>query len=165
MDFEHWKNNPEFRGEGGGDGELYGHPTDMSRPGTPGSFMTGPTRTNTFESSRSRSQSRDPHSRVVSDGSDSTRVNEYGVEYPKGYHKTPSSALREQSPSGSEGGFSRPVTRRQESREGLMGNAGRMGQSAPPQLPTPYAPSPGGYGPIRVTSDETPGQEGGSYVS
>lgn len=157
MDFEHWKDKPEFRDEAGGEGELYGHPADMSRPGTPGSFLT---RTGTWDSSRSNS-----HSRVRSGDSETTRVNEFGVEYPRGYHKTPSTALREQSPSGSEGGFSRPVTRRQDSREGLIGSAGRMGASPPPQLPTPYAPSPGGYGEIRMTPDETPGNEGGAYVS
>jgi hypothetical protein len=169
MDFDHWKDKPEFRDEAGGDGELYGHAADVSRPGTPGSYMTGPTRTGTWESSRSRSQSRDPfsqsHSRVVSGDSEATRVNEAGVEYPRGYHMTPSTALREQSPAGSDGGFSMPAPRRQESREGLMSGAGRMGRSPPPQLPTPYAPSPGGYGQIRMTPDETPGSEGGGYVS
>ena len=160
MDFEHWKDKSEFRDEAGGDGELYGHPADMSRPGTPGSFMTGPTRTGTWESSRSNS-----HTRGLSGDSEQTRVNDGGVEYPRGYHKTPSMALREQSPSGSDGGVSRPVTRRQDSRERLIASAGRMGTSPPPQLPTPYAPSPGGYGQIRMTPDETPGSEGGSYVS
>lgn len=182
LDFAHWKDSPHFRDQAGGDGQLYGQPADLSRPGTPGSFMT---RTATWDSSRERSQSRgDPysqsHSRVVSDDSDATRVNEggVGVEYPHGYHKTPSSALREHSPDGnSESAFSRPVTRRQESREGLISAAGRMGRSPPPQLPTPGAVGYGqggygqaGYGQIRLTPGETPptgtpGSEGGSYVS
>ena len=160
MDFEHWKDKPEFADEAGGDGELYGRPADMSRPGTPSSFMT---RTDTYDSSRSQSRSREPysqnHSRVVSRDSDTTRVNDGGFEYQHGYHKTPNTAFREQSPSGSD--WSRPVTRRQESREGLMGSAGRMGQSPPPALPTPAS----GSGLIRLTPDETPGSEGGGYVS
>ena len=132
MDYAHWKDRPEFRDEAG----------EMSRPGTPGSMMTGPTRTDTWDStySRSRSQSRDPHSRDRSD-SDSTKV---GVEYPRGYHQTPS-ALREQSPAGSEWS-NRPA--RQESNEGLVTSAARMGRSPPPRLPTP-----GGYGPIRLTPE------------
>ena len=157
MDFEHWKNKAEFRDQAGGDGELYGHPADMSRPGTPGSMMTGFTRTGTWESSRSRSHSRDPYSRPDTRDSETTRVNEVGVEYPRGYHKTPS-ALREQSPAG-DGAFGYRVGR-QDSRDGLVQSAARMGQSPPPQLPTPYAPSPGGYGPIRLDSAEgTPGED------
>ncbi|KAK5135202.1 hypothetical protein LTR08_005451 [Meristemomyces frigidus] len=40
MDFEHYKNRPEFRDEAGGDGELYGHAQDLIRPGTPGTMTT-----------------------------------------------------------------------------------------------------------------------------
>ena len=55
MDFEHWKNKPEFREESGGDGELYGRPADMiSRPDTPSSMMTGPTRAGTCARRRCR---------------------------------------------------------------------------------------------------------------
>ncbi|KAI7060254.1 DUF221 family protein, partial [Hortaea werneckii] len=40
MDFEHYKNRPEFRDELGGDGELYGQAQDIIRPGTPGTMTT-----------------------------------------------------------------------------------------------------------------------------
>ena len=145
MDFEHWKNKPEFSHEAGGDGELYGRAADMVRPGTPSSMMTGPTRTGTFDSTysndRSRSQSR--HARGTSRDSDATRVADAGTDYPQGYHRTPTTDT-----------FSRPGSSRQESREGLVHNAARMAASPPPQLPTPNAPTPGGYGPVRY---ETPG--------
>ncbi|GME43787.1 hypothetical protein GTA08_BOTSDO04198 [Neofusicoccum parvum] len=41
LDFENFRNRPDFREEFGGDGELYGRPSDMSRPGTPSTFQTG----------------------------------------------------------------------------------------------------------------------------
>jgi calcium permeable stress-gated cation channel len=145
MDYEHWKNKPEFKSELGGEGELYGQSRDMMRPGTPSSMMTGPTRTGTWESSRSRSQSADPyrHTRASSRDSDTTRVGGEGTDYPQGYHRTPTTDT-----------FSRPTTRHQESREGLVTHAARMAQSPPPKLPTPDAATPGGYGPIRYN---TPG--------
>ncbi|KAF2770104.1 DUF221-domain-containing protein [Teratosphaeria nubilosa] len=170
MDFEHFKNRPEFRDEAGGDGALYGRAADVIRPGTPSSMGTM-TRAGTWDSQydRSRSESRDPQSRDRSESRDSdrTRVNE--TEYPRGYHQTPS-ALREHSPSGSDisdavgrqrGHFRGASSRSlggfadQESREDLMSGAARMGNSEPPVLPAlnPYAP---GYGMIR-TSGSTPG--------
>ena len=41
LDFGYFKSRPEFAEENGGDGELYGHPTDLvsERSGTPLSFM------------------------------------------------------------------------------------------------------------------------------
>ena len=164
MDFEHWKSRAEFADEFGGDGELYGRPQDMSRPGTPGSMMTGmtgPTRQGTFESGyssreRSESRGRNPtpawHSREHSRDSSTTRVplNDGGVEYPRGYHATPSN-LREQSPAGMSDSWGRGARYdigRSESHEALAGNAARMGSGGhPPQLPTPEGPTPGGYGP------------------
>ena len=175
MDYEHWKTRPEFRDEAGGDGELFGHPADMIRPGTPSSMMSGPTRTGTWESydsreqSRSRSRGGDPYSRDRSGSRDSdvTRVaggDAGGVEYPRGYHQTPS-ALREHSPSfgadfgGGAASRGRYDLREQDSREGLVSSAARMGRSPPPQ-----APMPGGYGPMRLTPGETPaGNEETSY--
>ncbi len=146
MDYEHWKNNPDFRGEGGGDGELFGRPQDLVRSGTPSTMMTGPTRTGTFDSSysqdRSRSQSADPysHTRASSRDSDATRVaGEAGMDYPKGYHRTPTTDT-----------FSRPTTRHQDSRDGLVTHAAGMAVSPPPQLPTPEGPTPGGYGQMRL---------------
>lgn len=166
LDFEHWKQRPEFSDAFGGEGELYGRPQDMIRPGTPSSMMTGPTRAGTWESgysSRDRSASATPAwgpSRATSRSRDSstTRVaaDGAGVEYPRGYHATPS-ALREQSPGpdgDGDGDWNAPPrgrydVRRSESHEGLASGAARMGRSPPPTLPTPEAPAPGGYGPIR----------------
>ncbi|KAF2202361.1 DUF221-domain-containing protein [Delitschia confertaspora ATCC 74209] len=75
MDFENYKNRPEFAEGHGGDGNLF------SRPGTPVS---------TLASVRGRSESRDSERAYEADGA--------GVTYPAGYHTTPS-ALREMSPS------------------------------------------------------------------
>ncbi len=43
LDFGYFKNRADFRDENGGDGELYGRPTDLisERSGTPHSFMRG----------------------------------------------------------------------------------------------------------------------------
>ncbi|KXT13375.1 hypothetical protein AC579_9064 [Pseudocercospora musae] len=176
MDFEHYKNRPEFRDEAGGGGELYGRDGDIIRPGTPSSVMTGFTRTGTWESdmsgaghghsrsisqpwvqSRSRSESRDPNSR----DSSATRVAEGGYTMPAGYHQTP--AMRGESPMG------RPDMSRQESREGLFGGAAGMGQSTPGEQPLIQTGIPGGYGPVRygnVPGDTTgyhSGEEDTSY--
>ncbi|KAK6843617.1 hypothetical protein PG987_004477 [Apiospora arundinis] len=40
MDFEYYKNRPEFASEHGG-GDIYGRPADHYRPGTPGSMWNG----------------------------------------------------------------------------------------------------------------------------
>ncbi|USP82617.1 hypothetical protein yc1106_09891 [Curvularia clavata] len=40
LDFENFKKRAEFRDQFGGDGELYGRPDDVSRPGTPSTFTT-----------------------------------------------------------------------------------------------------------------------------
>lgn len=158
MDFEHYKNRPEFREQAGGDGELYGHPADIMRPGTPGSMMTGITRSDTWQTnaSRSRSESRQRHFRDDSNDSDITHVNDDAAgmtEYPHGYHKTPQLG-RDASPSGSE---------RSADRAGLVNSAARMARSpspGPPRLPMPPAPTPGGYGPIHTPgSVNTPGSQ------
>ncbi|KAF2473450.1 DUF221-domain-containing protein [Lindgomyces ingoldianus] len=83
MDFENFKDRPEFSAEHGGDGSVYG--AHISRPGTPASTVGG-------GSERGRSSSRDSERTV---GDDGTGV---GVTYPAGYHSTPS-GLREYSPS------------------------------------------------------------------
>lgn len=80
MDFENFKDRPEFSDEHGGEGSVYG--ASIGRPDTPGSAFG--------DSQRGRSHSRD---------SDRTFDNDDpGVSYPAGYHHTPS-ALREYSPS------------------------------------------------------------------
>ncbi|KXL51160.1 hypothetical protein M433DRAFT_60773 [Acidomyces richmondensis BFW] len=176
LDFEHYKNRPEFRDEAGGDGELFGYARDIVRPGTPGSWTTM-TRTATMDSSNfdtysgrySRSESRDAYynrSRSGSGDSERTRVGGVGggqeTEYPRGYHQTPST-LRDHSPDTfmeSHRPYASGELRPKESREGLVGSAARMGRSPPPQLPTPYAPAPGGYGLIQ-TPGSTPGESAG----
>ncbi|KAI7504874.1 DUF221 family protein [Hortaea werneckii] len=157
MDFEHYKNRPEFRDELGGDGELYGQAQDIIRPGTPGT-MTTMSRTGTmetFDSRGRRSGSRGPlagRGRSDSRDSEQAAVNA-PTEYPRGYHHTPN--LRDASPAGSD--YSVDDTNRgrfldigshKTSQEGLVSNAARMGGSPPPTLPTPRAPSPGGYSAI-----------------
>lgn len=99
MDFENFKNRPEFADEAGGDtSSLYGGST-ISRPGTPGSVMGG--------SDRGRSASR---------GSDR---DETGVTYPAGYHTTPSN-LREYSPGPDSSGFGRTTSNTSHSRDDAM---------------------------------------------
>jgi hypothetical protein len=174
LDFEHYKNRPEFRDAAGGDGELYGHAGDFVRPGTPSSAITGFTRAGTFDSTYS-SRASSPqghsrhssgfdaygHSRDQSGDSDHTRVADGGMEYPRGYHQAPS-LLRDQSPSGDISQTRRvaPIPRREvprrDSRDMLMSSAAGMG------FGTPAAATPGGYGPVRygnVPGDETPGYQ------
>lgn len=79
MDFENFKDRPEFSDEHGGEGSVYG--ASISRPDTPGSVFG--------DSQRGRSTSRDS-ARTLND--------EPGMTYPQGYHQTPSN-LREYSPS------------------------------------------------------------------
>lgn len=155
MDFENYKNRPEFREQAGGDGELYGNPADLMRPGTPGTMMTGITRTDTWQTneSRSRSESRNRHNRDDSNDSDFTHVNDDPMtEYPRGYHKTPVLG-RDTSPSGSE---------RSVDRAGLVHGAARMARSPSPGAPVIPAPTPGaGYGPIHMPGVDvaTPGEQ------
>lgn len=83
LDFENFRNRPEFRDEFGGDGELYGRPSDLSRPGTPG----------TFDSSNGGSRPGSPafwkdgpYGRGSQD-SDRTIAEPEGATYPAGYHQ------------------------------------------------------------------------------
>ncbi|GAB7361971.1 hypothetical protein MBLNU230_g2008t1 [Neophaeotheca triangularis] len=184
MDFEYWKDRPEFAEEAGGDGQLYGRAPDIMRPGTPGSTMAGGlsragTATTWDSPSNSREHSADSertrvpsgnayHGRGLSGSRSASREDMLqgdGVDYPRGYHQTPS-ALREQSPAGSEvsldiggrGGADAHTLRSEVSREGLVSNASRMGRSPlPRRVPIP-APTPGGYGPVRAPG-ETPGSD------
>jgi len=150
LDFEHFKNRPEFRVQAGGDGQLFGHAQDLIRAGTPGSSITAFTRTGTmdsFGSSHRHNSSADsfdgpanPHSRSASHASDATKV---GVEYPRGYHQTPS-ALREHSPAPSDDAPGGPPSgvrhyhqsSATESHENLVAAAARM----PLSNPATYAP-------------------------
>lgn len=126
MDFENFKNRPEFAEEvGGGDGSIYGH---VSRPDTPSNMSAY------GEGSRGRSSSRDSERTFAAD--------ETGVTYPAGYHNTPSH-LREYSPSPD--GFGRIGTNEsnpyvRDDGSGLLGGAAPMGRQTPTQQWTPYSP-------------------------
>ncbi|KAH7139423.1 hypothetical protein B0J11DRAFT_42884 [Dendryphion nanum] len=124
MDFENFKNRPEFNEEHGGDGSVYGQ---ISRPGTPGSMMPN---------DRGRSSSRDSERTFAND--------EPGTLYPAGYHSTPSN-LREYSPSPDRGlrtmdsTTSAPYQIRDETN--LLGGAAPMGTHTPSGgAYTPYTP-------------------------
>ncbi|KAF2107888.1 hypothetical protein BDV96DRAFT_616650 [Lophiotrema nucula] len=129
MDFENFKDRPEFSAEHGGDGSVYGH---ISRPGTPSAMST------MGGSERGRSSSRDSERTCLGDEAP-------GVTYPAGYHHTPSN-LREYSPSRDRGfGLNRtntnqsnPYEVRQET--GLLQSAAPMGAQTPRQQYTPYSP-------------------------
>jgi hypothetical protein len=122
MDFENFKNRPEFSDEHGGEGSVYGVGSSIHRPDTPGSLWG--------DSQRGRSTSRDSERTVAEE--------EEGMQYPAGYHHTPS-ALREYNPS------PEPGLRRLDSTESpyqiddgarLVGGAAPMGASS-----TPYSPN------------------------
>ncbi|KAL1616763.1 hypothetical protein SLS54_008155 [Diplodia seriata] len=95
LDFENYRNRPEFRCEFGGDGELYGRPSDMSRPGTPGTFTTGygsdsgsragsPAFNSPYRGSQDSDRTfteGDPHAAGASTAG--------GATYPAGYHQPP----------------------------------------------------------------------------
>jgi hypothetical protein len=128
MDFENFKNRPEFSDEHGGEGSVYGAGSSIHRPDTPSSLWG--------DSQRGRSSSRDSERTVGGE--------EPGVQYPAGYHHTPS-ALREYSPSPG------PELRRLDSQESpyqiddgarLVGGAAPMGNSSY----TPYSPNRDGQG-------------------
>ena len=75
IDLQQYKDRPEFREQFGGEGEIYGVPSDFSRPSTPGSFAGH---------NRSRSASRDSDRRPLSRDSEGVP----GTTYPTGYHRT-----------------------------------------------------------------------------
>lgn len=124
MDFENYKNRPEFSDEHGGEGSIYGG--SVGRPDTPNSVFEQRGRPSTRDSDRPFSP------------------DENSVTYPAGYHHTPSQ-LREYSPSPDRHGFSRvesnqsnPYQTRDQA--GLLGSAAPMGHQPPSQSFTPYSP-------------------------
>lgn len=135
MDFENFKNRPEFSDEHGGEGSIYGG-SSIGRPDTPGSMMGG--------NPRGRPSSRDSDRTVAND--------ESGVTYPQGYHSTPS-ALREYSPSPG------PGLRRLDSNSSIpyqiSDNQNLVSGAAPMGSHTPYKAS--GYTPYSPDRD---GQQG-----
>jgi hypothetical protein len=112
MDFENFKNRPEFSDEHGGEGSVYG--ASINRPDTPGSMFG--------DSQRGRSTSRD---------SARTLNEESGMTYPAGYHQTPSN-LREYSPSPASTPYEIPA------QTNLLSSAAPMGRD-PPTAHTPYS--------------------------
>lgn len=118
MDFENYKNRPDFNEEHG-EGSIYG--ASISRSETPSAFG---------DDHRGRSSSRE-----------SVRtLDETGMTYPAGYHHTPSN-LREYSPSPS------PIQRIESHstpyeippQTNLLSSAAPMGRQPPGQY-TPYSP-------------------------
>lgn len=114
MDFENYKNRPEFSDEHGGEGSVYGE--SINRPETPGSVFG--------DSHRGRSTSRDS-ARTLND--------EPGMTYPAGYHQTPSN-LREYSPSPTPTPYEIPA------QTNLLSGAAPMGRQPPSAAYTPYSP-------------------------
>jgi hypothetical protein len=120
MDFENFKDRPEFSDEYGGDGSVYGQ---NSRPS---SIIGGK------GGDRGRSVSRDSE-RTFGEPEDSG-----GVTYPAGYHTTPSN-LREYSPSPDRGGAGAGFGRVESHPHGAD-NSGLLGAAAPMGAITPYSP-------------------------
>jgi len=116
MDFENFKDRPEFSDEHG-DGSVYGQ---NSRPGTPASALG---------TDRGRSASRDSE-RTFS-------PEEGGVTYPAGYHHTPSN-LREYSPSPNNG-FGRSQASVNNPYQ-TPDNTNLLQSAAPMGHETPYSP-------------------------
>jgi hypothetical protein len=149
MDFEFYKNRPEFRDVAGGEGELYGRPQDLVRRGSHGTLMTQDGTVMTGYDSR----------RGSSDSAATRTGDESGTTYPQGYHKTPT-ALRDQSPASSVRSMDIGNAGRRYDNEHLLSGAAPMSRDGPP------APTPGGYGPLRLGEIHTPvesDQEDTSY--
>lgn len=87
MDFEYYKNRPEFAAEHGGGGDIYGRSDDVYRPGTPGSTWVGSDGPSSrpaspgFMPSVPRTASPAPGGRSYSPAPDS------GTTYPGGYSR------------------------------------------------------------------------------
>jgi len=126
MDFENFKNRPEFSDEHGGEGSLYGARSSLYRPDTPSSQW----------GDRGRSASRDSDRTMMAAGGEENT----GVLYPQGYHQTPSQ-LREYSPS-PEPSLARTHTNESpyevSDQRRLVSGAAPMGGA---QQYTPYSPS------------------------
>lgn len=127
MDYENFKNRPEFSDGHGGDGSIYGN--NNSRPSSPSTVMGA--------NERGRSVSRDSERTMAHDDG--------GVTYPTGYHTTPSN-LREYSPSPERNEYGHVESNRLQQipshdDTNLLGQAAPMGQQTPNhQAFTPYSP-------------------------
>lgn len=150
LDFEHFKNRADFREEHGGEGEMYGRPSDMIRPGTPGRMYSDSSAASHARSASAGSNMSDrtfTPDRVRTPGEDLP-----GTTYPAGYHITP--AMRGASPgpggrgawgdstTGLQGGRSTTTLNSQysESYEMLRG-AATMGTQTPGGTTRPYTPT------------------------
>ncbi|KAL6163183.1 hypothetical protein ACJQWK_10774 [Exserohilum turcicum] len=83
LDFENFKKRAEFRDEFGGDGELYGRPNDVSRPGTPSTFTT---LTGVGPYGRRPDSAAGPRSSSLTRFGDGAEF-EQGTSYAKGYQR------------------------------------------------------------------------------
>jgi hypothetical protein len=122
LDFENYKDRPEFSDELG-EGSIYGGASTIGRPDTPGSAFG--------DSHRGRRTSRDS-ARTLNDDA--------GMTYPAGYHQTPSN-LRGYSPSpaGLQRIESHPTPYEIPVQTNLLSGAAPMGRQTPGQY-TPYSP-------------------------
>ncbi|KAF2087983.1 DUF221-domain-containing protein [Saccharata proteae CBS 121410] len=87
MSFTNFKHRPEFREAYGGDGEMYGRPSDLSRPGTPGTFVSRSGAGTPVQGFRAAAAT-GPGERMASLDSERTVT-----DYPEGYHYPPSQGL------------------------------------------------------------------------
>ena len=115
LDFQNFKNRPDFRAEFGGDGNMYGRAEDVSRAGTP-----------VHGRDHSRSDSRDSN-RMLKMNREESQLQ--GTVYPAGYHATPTSGLRGTSPGPDRNGWG--------SERNLVGAAAPMGMGIG-RGPSPY---------------------------
>jgi calcium permeable stress-gated cation channel len=130
LDFKNFKNRPEFRDEFGGDGEVYGKPTDLVRPDTPGSFIAN---------GHGRSPSRDSERTYTA----TSEPDADGMTYPTGYHTTPN--LRDSSPDRRAfgAGAVNPQSGRADASEtNLLRSAAPMGVGAAPAASSSRTSSP-----------------------
>ncbi|KAI1078861.1 putative DUF221 domain protein [Whalleya microplaca] len=81
MDFEHFRDHEEFREQFGGDGELYGRPSDLSRPGTPSTAYTSRADSRAASPAPFRGRTGGPN-----DMERTVTPDLEGVSYPPGYH-------------------------------------------------------------------------------
>jgi hypothetical protein len=123
LDFENYKDRPEFSDEHGGEGSVYGGASTIGRPDTPSSAFG--------DSQRGRSASRESARTLNGDA---------GMTYPAGYHQTPSN-LRDYSPSpaGLQRIESHSTPYEVPAQTNLLSSAAPMGRQTPGQY-TPYSP-------------------------
>ncbi|KAK8056965.1 hypothetical protein PG993_002192 [Apiospora rasikravindrae] len=136
MDFEYYKNRPEFSSEHGG-GDIYGRPIDHFRPGTPGSMWNGS----------------EPSSRPGSPGLPPIRAASPGPSVMGRAYSPGPSAMGVSSPYSPQVDFGRSrsplYSQTNDSGANLVGNAAAMPLSpmmGGPSMERPVTRGPGGAG-------------------